>query len=84
MMKVSRISLNKAVKAQFNVTTTEFIKSRLLFAIKMRLIHSSKTIGEIAHEFNFSEAHHLSRFFKQKTNYSPLTYRLDYQNGTSM
>lgn len=81
-MNISRISLNKAVKTQFNVTATEFIKSRLLFEIKMKLIHSTKTISEIAHEFQFSEVNHLSRFFKQKTGLSPLEYRLDYQKGT--
>lgn len=83
MMKTSRITLNKAVKNQFNITVTEFIKSRLLFEIKMKLLHTSKTISEIAHEFNFSEANHLSRFFKQKTGFTPVAYRLDYQNGTS-
>ncbi|WP_196892068.1 helix-turn-helix domain-containing protein [Aureivirga marina] len=83
MMKISRITLNKAVKEQFNVTTTEFIKSRLIFELKMKLIHTTKTISEIAHELNFSEANHLSRFFKQKTGQTPVEYRLDYQNGIS-
>lgn len=81
MMKISRISLNKAVKAQFNVTVTDFIKSRLLFEVKMKLIHTSKTISEIADELHFSESNHLSRFFKLKTGQSPKEYRIDYQNG---
>lgn len=80
-MKISRVSLNKIVKKQFNITATEFIKSRLLFAVKMELIHSSKTISEIAHEFHFSEANHFSRFFKAKTDKTPIEYREDYQNG---
>lgn len=75
MMKISRISLNKAVKSQFNVTATEFIKSRILFEIQMRLIHTAKTVAEIAYELNFSEANHMSRFFKQKTGKSPIEYR---------
>lgn len=83
-MNVSRITLNKAVKAQFNVTAKEFIKLRLLFEIKMKLLHSSKTIAEIAYDFHFSEANHLSRFFKQKTNQTPMTYRLAYQNGSPL
>ncbi len=81
-MNISRISINKAVKSQFNITATEFIKSRLLFEIKMKLIHTQKTIAEIAHEFNFSEIQHIHRFFKQRTGKSPVEYRLDYQNGT--
>ena len=80
-MGISRISLNKAVKSQFNVTATEFIKSRVLFEVKMRLLHTSMTVSEISHEFHFSEANHLSRFFKQKTGQSPVEYRLNYQNG---
>ncbi|WP_196887610.1 helix-turn-helix domain-containing protein [Aureivirga sp. CE67] len=80
-MKISRITLNKAVKNQFNVTTTDFIKARLLFEIKMKLIHSTLTVAEIADIYHFSEANHLSRFFKQKTGISPLEYRSDYQNG---
>jgi AraC family transcriptional activator of pobA len=83
MMNTSRISLNKAVKAQFNMTATDFIKSRLLFEIKMKLLHTSNTISEIAHKFHFSEINHLSRFFKQKTGLTPVEYRLTYQNGTS-
>ncbi|UTW63739.1 helix-turn-helix transcriptional regulator [bacterium SCSIO 12741] len=81
LMKLSRVSLNKAVKNQFNVTATEFIKSRLLFELKMQFLHSPKTVSEIAHDYHFSEVNHLSRFFKQKTGQSPLEYRKAYQNG---
>lgn len=75
LMNISRISLNKVVKHQFNVTATEFIKSRLLFEVKMNLIHTDKTVAEIANLFNFSEANHLTRFFKQKTGLSPIKFR---------
>lgn len=82
-MNLSRISLNKIVKSQFNVTATDFIKLRLLFEIKMKLIHSTISVSEIAHEFNFSEVQHIHRFFKNKTGQSPLEYRMTYQNGIS-
>ena len=78
-MNLSRISVNNAVKAQFNITATEFIKSRLLFEIKMNLLHTTKTISEIAHQFHFSEANHMSRLFKQRTGLSPKQYRSDHQ-----
>lgn len=84
LMQMSRITLNKVVKAQFNVTVTEFIKSRLLFEIKMKLIHSEQTVSEIAYQLHFSEANHLTRFFKQKEGLTPVEYRLDYQNGRSV
>ncbi|BDS11460.1 helix-turn-helix domain-containing protein [Aureispira anguillae] len=84
LLGISRISLNKVVKEQFNVTVTSFIKLRLLFEIKMKLIHTTMTISEIADRYNFSEPNHLSRFFKQKTNYSPTDFRLAYQNGIDL
>lgn len=68
MLGISRISLNKAVKAQFNVTATELLKKRLLVEIQNLLIHSDKTISEIAFELGFSEPNHLMRLFKSKTN----------------
>ncbi|WP_316838386.1 AraC family transcriptional regulator [Pedobacter gandavensis] len=67
MLGISRISLNKAVKAQFNTTATQLIKQRLLFEIQNSLLHSNKTINEIAYELNFSEPNHLMRFFKTQT-----------------
>jgi len=67
MMGVSRISLNKAVKAQFNTTATQLLKQRLLFEIQNSLLHSNKTINEIAYELNFPEPNHLMRFFKTQT-----------------
>lgn len=81
LMGISRVSLNKLVKAQFNVTATDFIKSRLIFEIKMKLIYTNMTISEIASELNFSEPNHLSRLFKNKEGMSPVQFREDYQNG---
>lgn len=68
LLGISRISLNKAVKAQFNVTATELIKRRLISEIQTQLIYSNQTTSEIAYEFGFSEPNHLMRFFKMLTN----------------
>ncbi|MCF2443367.1 AraC family transcriptional regulator [Dyadobacter sp. CY345] len=68
MLDISRISLNKGVKAAFNVTATQLIKRRLLSEIQSQLIYSNKTASEIAFEFGFSEPNHLMRFFKTLTN----------------
>jgi AraC family transcriptional regulator, transcriptional activator of pobA len=80
---VSRITLNKAVQAQFNVTATHLLKQRLLFEIKNYLIHSQLTVAEIAHELNFSEPNHLMRFFKTQTGQTTTAFLADYQNGSS-
>src|SRR5690606_34308923 len=40
LMGISRITLNKSVKEQFNLTATDLLKQRLLIEIKDYLIHS--------------------------------------------
>jgi AraC family transcriptional activator of pobA len=81
LLNVSRITINTCVKKQFNVTATELLKQRLLFEIKNDLIHSGKTIAEIAHDLHFSEPGHLMRFFKTQTGITSSQFLSDYQNG---
>ncbi|QMU26686.1 AraC family transcriptional regulator [Adhaeribacter radiodurans] len=81
LLGISRITLNKAVQAQFNVTATHLLKQRLLFEIKNYLIHSGQTVAEIAHELRFSEPNHLMRFFKTQTGLTTTEFMIDYQNG---
>lgn len=82
ILGVSRVTLNTAVKNRFKCTATELLKQRLLTAIKNELIFSTKTISEIAYEFNYSEPHHLMRFFKSQTGITPSEFSLTYQNGS--
>ncbi|ALL06965.1 AraC family transcriptional regulator [Pedobacter sp. PACM 27299] len=81
LLGVSRISINAAVKKQFNVTATHLLKQRLLFEIKNQLIHSGKTVAEIAYELHFSEPNHMMRFFKTQTGITTRQLLADYQNG---
>lgn len=81
VLNVSRITINTCVKKQFNVTATELLKQRLLFEIKNDLIHSGKTIAEIAYDLHFSEPGHLMRFFKTQTGITSSQFLSDYQNG---
>jgi len=81
LLNISRITLNKAVKKQFNVTATNLLKHRLLFEIKNMLIHSNRTIHEIGYELNFSEPNHLMRFFKQLTGKTTTEFLASYHNG---
>ena len=79
MIGVSRITLNKALKTQFNASASQLIKQRLL---KNLLIYTNLTINEIADELNFSASNHLMRFFKQQTNITLSQFRFNYQNGS--
>lgn len=81
MLNISRVTLNKAVKENFNVTATHLLKQRLIFEIKNHLIHSGKTVAEIAYELHFSEPNHLMRFFKTQTGMTTTEFLEGYQNG---
>ena len=84
MLSISRISLNKAVRTQFNVTATHLLKQRLIFEIKNYLIYSGLTVAQIADELGFPEPNHLMRFFKTQTGFTTTEFLADhasYQNG---
>ncbi|RNI30755.1 AraC family transcriptional regulator [Rufibacter latericius] len=83
LLGISRITLNKAVQAQFNVTAAHLLKQRLVFEIKNYLIHSDLTVNEIAEVLHFSEANHLMRFFKNQTGQTTSAFLSAYQNGSS-
>lgn len=70
LLGISRITLNNAVKQQFNITATTLLKQRLILEIKNYLMHSNLTVSQIADELKFSEPNHLMRFFKTLTGYT--------------
>lgn len=82
LLGISRITLNKAVQAQFGVTAAHLLKQRLLFEIKNYLLHSGLTVAEIADELNFSEPNHLVRFFKTQTGETTTAFLSAYRNGS--
>jgi len=79
---VSRITLNKCIKKQFGLTSSEMIDEFLLFEIKSLLLYTKLNINEITDLVHFAESNHLSRFFKRHTNITPKEYRKNYQNGS--
>lgn len=81
MLNTSRITLNASVKKQFGITATDLLHAHLLYEIKDQMLFTSKTIAELAYDFNFSEPQHLNRFFKRLTAQTPLEFRTAYQNG---
>ena len=81
LLKISRITLNHSVMAQYGVSATYLLKQRLLAEIKNELLFTDKSISEIAYAFNFSEPPHLMRFFKQQTGKTCREFQDDYKNG---
>lgn len=82
LLNISRITLNKAVKRQFNLTATHLLKQRLIFEIKNDLIYTDFSVTEIANRLHFSEPNHLMRFFKTQTGFTTGEFLADYQNGS--
>ncbi len=81
MLRISRVTLNTAVMAQFGVSATHLLKQRLLEELKNELLFHDRSINELADRFNFSDASHLMRFFKQQTGKTFKQYLMDYRNG---
>lgn len=82
LLGISRITLNNAVKKQFNQTAMQLLKNRLLTEIKNELLYSNKTISEIAFGMGYSEPNHLMRFFKKQTGLTTSEFQSAYQNGS--
>ena len=80
MLRVSRITLNNSVVAQFGVSATHLLKQRLLEELKNELLFSDRNVSQLADEFHFSDPSHLMRFFKQQTGKTFTQYITDYQN----
>ena len=81
---ISRVTLNNSVKSQFGITVSDMITQFLVSEIKEQLLYTDLHISEIADLYHFSEACHLTRFFKSKTGYLPTAFRSAYQNGISL
>ena len=81
ILRVSRITLNNFVMAQFGVSATHLLKQRLLEELKNELLFSDRNVSQLADEFHFSDPSHLMRFFKQQTGKTFTQYITDYQNG---
>lgn len=81
MLRVSRITLNNSVMAQFGVSATHLLKQRLLEELKNDLLFSDRNVSQLADEFHFSDPSHLMRFFKQQTGKTFTQYITDYQKG---
>ena len=81
MLRVSRITLNNSVVAQFGVSATHLLKQRLLEELKNELLFSNRNVSQLADDFHFSDPSHLMRFFKQQTGKTFTQYIADYQKG---
>ena len=75
LIGISRTYLNKLCIDFYAKTSTQVIKERLALEIKKELLYTSKTIAEIAYDYNFSDPPNFIRFFKQLTSQTPQQFR---------
>jgi AraC family transcriptional activator of pobA len=67
--------LNEKIKMTTGYSASYWINQSLIINIKKALLKTSKSLGEIALEFNFPNSTHLIRFFKKQENITPLAFR---------
>ncbi|MEM6725341.1 MAG: helix-turn-helix domain-containing protein [Bacteroidota bacterium] len=77
---ISRVQLNHLCKKHFSKTANQMIRERLIAEIKKALKYESKSIAEIAYDFNFSAPSHFSRFVKQMTGLTPQECKIHLSN----
>lgn len=68
--------LNKNLKESTGKTTTEFIADRVIQEAKILLKQTKWNVSEISYALGFEEIAHFSNFFKRKTSFTPLEFRL--------
>lgn len=63
------------LKKETGKTALEYIHLKILELAKERVLDTTKSISEIAHDLGFKYPQHFTRLFKQKVGVSPLEYR---------
>ena len=81
MLRVSRVTLNRAVMDQFGVTAVHLLKQRLLEAVKNDLLFEGRSVSQLAEDYHFSDPSHLMRFFKRQTGVTFSQYFAEYGRG---
>jgi AraC family transcriptional regulator, transcriptional activator of pobA len=76
-LHVSADHLRATVKKHTGRTVREFVEERVMLEAKRLLAHTELTVGEVADHLQFSEPTHFTRFFKRRTQRTPLAFRFE-------
>lgn len=76
---LSRRVLEKRFRAVLNLSVSEHLRHCRVELITAMLLESPMTIAEIALAIGFSDAAHISRYFRSQTGISPQEYRKRHQ-----
>lgn len=78
LMNVSVKHLNRICQETVQMTSSEMISSRLILEAKRMLIHSGKSVKEIAEAIGFEDVSYFVRFFRKHTGQTPLSFQKNY------
>lgn len=74
-LHVTAKTLGRIVREELGTTPTDLIRNRILIHAKWQLLHTLKSVKEIARELGFADELYFSRLFKKATGYSPTFFR---------
>ena len=80
---ISAKRLNQILKENLDKTGMQLIHDRVILEAKRNIIHSERTIKEIAYHLNFSDRPYFSRFFKKQTGQTPEEFQKEVRNHIS-
>lgn len=64
------------IKKEMGKTAQEYIRYKVIEAVKERILHPGKSISEIAYELGFQYPQHMTRMFKKEVGCTPYEYRM--------
>ncbi len=74
-LNISPKYLNELSVEVIHKSASTLIKDRLLLEAKRMLLHSTKTISEIAYSLNFNDPSHFVKFFRKEEKCTPNEFR---------
>ncbi len=74
-LHITAKTLGRIVRETLGTTPTDLIRNRILIHAKWQLLHTLKSVKEIARELGFADELYFSRLFKKATGYSPTFFR---------
>jgi AraC-like DNA-binding protein len=75
MLHISAGHLSEVVKSQSGKPAIKHIHDRLVMEARRLLLHTDKSLKDIAFDLGFSDASYFNRFFKRETGTTPAGYR---------
>jgi AraC family transcriptional regulator, transcriptional activator of pobA len=75
MLNVSPQNLNAITRKAAGKAASELIGEQVTLEAKRYLLHTDKTVSEIAFALNFSDPSHFVKYFKKSTGETPQTFR---------